>query len=217
MGKVRIYLIDDHKILREGISSLLSANGSYQVVGDASNPRDALESIRETKPDIIFLDISMPELNGLDAIAQIKKVLPTVRIMILSMYDKASYICRALSEGVSAYLLKDVTAEELFRAIDTVMSGQLFLGERINQLVIRNFVDMTHNGRFTSPLDTLTPREREVMQLIAEGRRGKEIADRLHISYKTVEHHRSRIMHKLSCENVAQLIRLATSEGITPA
>lgn len=216
MSKARVFLIDDHRILREGINALLSENEYYEVVGEASNAREALEKLQDVKPDVILLDIAMPELSGLNAISQIKKVSPAAKIIILSMYDKSSYICSALSQGVLGYLLKDVTAKELYGAIDAVLSGKLYLGERINQLVIREYVDMTHEGKFVSPLDTLTGREREVMQLVVEGRTGKEIAGRLHISYKTVEHHRYSIMRKLDCKNVAQLIRLASSEGMTP-
>lgn len=216
MRKVNIYLIDDHRILREGIRALLSKKDGYIVVGEAANAREGIKGVAEVKPDVIFLDISMPELNGLDAITQIQKASPQSKIVILSMYDKTSYICKALSNGVSAYLLKDVTANELFSAIETVMKGEFYLGEQINQLVIRDYIDMAQEGKFVSPIDALTNREREVLQLIAEGKTGKEIAATLNISYKTVEHHRYRVMNKLSCDNIAQLIRLAASEGITP-
>jgi len=217
MQMVKIFLIDDHRVFRQGLSELLKKNGNNEIVGEASNGREALEKLRECKPDVIFLDISMPELNGIDACPMIRKIVPHARIIILSMYDTSKYICSALSRGVSGYLLKDIDACELKTAVETVMNGNIYLSQRINQQVIKDYMDIAHENKFASLIDTLTVREKEILQLVAEGHSGKEIADRLNISYKTVEHHRYKIMSKLSCHNVAQMIRIAIKEGIITA
>lgn len=216
MEKVKIFIVDDHRIFRQGLAELLLKNSRYQIVGEAGDGREAPEKIRKAKPDVVLLDISMPELNGIDAINQIKKLWPSGKVIILSMHDKSSFISSALSQGVSAYLLKDIDAKELFDAIETVLDGGIYLSEKVNQLVIHDYVDLAQSKEFSSPIDMLSNREREVFQLIAEGYTGKEIADKLNISYKTVEHHRYKIMAKLSCRNISQVIRLAAKEGIIP-
>ncbi len=217
MEKIKILVVDDHKILRSGLIELLSKREKHQIVGEAENGREALEKIKKCKPDVVFLDISMPELNGIEAIDQIRKSAPSCRIIILTMYDNNKYVAYALSHGISGYLLKDIDAEELFAAIDAVMAGDIYLCEKINRKVIRDFASLTRDKTYSTPLDALSPREQEVFQLIAEGFTGKCIADKLNISPKTVEHHRYRIMEKLRCNNIAQIVRLALKEGvITP-
>jgi len=214
MDKFKIFIVDDHKIFRQGLAELLLKSGEYTVVGEAVNGREAIEKIRKIKPDITFLDISMPELNGIDAINQIKQAWPTGHIIMLSMFDKSRLICESLKRGVSAYLLKDIGSKELYEAIGIVLKGDIYLCERINQKVIRNYVDQTQKNEFPSPIDILSPREREVFQLIAEGFAGKEIAGKLNISYKTVEHHKGKVFRKLNCSSYIELIRLALKENI---
>lgn len=216
MREVRIFIVDDHGIFRQGLAELLLKNSSYRIVGEAGNGREALQKIEKAKPDIIFLDISMPELNGLDAISQIKRLWPSGKIIILSMHDKSTYIRSALDQGAVAYLLKDIDADELFEAINAVLDGQVYLSGKIDELIIHDHVDLVQSGKYSPPIDSLSKREREVFQLIVEGYSGKEIAGKLNISYKTVEHHRCSIMSKLSCKSIAQLIRLAAKEGIIP-
>ncbi len=216
MREVRIFIVDDHGIFRQGLAELLLKNSSYRIVGEAGNGREALQKIEKAKPDIIFLDISMPELNGLDAISQIKRLWPSGKIIILSMHDKSTYIRSALDQGAVAYLLKDIDADELFEAINAVLDGQVYLSGKIDELIIHDHVNLVQGGKFSPPIDSLSKREREVFQLIVEGYSGKEIAGKLNISYKTVEHHRGNIMGKLSCKSIAQLIRLAAKEGIIP-
>ncbi|SYZ72831.1 TRAP-type C4-dicarboxylate transporter, periplasmic solute-binding protein [Candidatus Zixiibacteriota bacterium] len=214
MEKIKILVVDDHKIVRSGLIELLNKRENHQVVGEAENGREALEKIKKCRPDIVFLDISMPEMNGIEAIDQIRKSVPSCRIVILTMYDNNKYVAYALSHGISGYLLKDINAEELFIAIDRVMAGDVYLCEKINRKVIRDFASLTRDSTFSTPLDALSAREQEVFQLIAEGNTGKEIAGKLNISPKTVEHHRYKIMEKLQCSNIAQIVRLALKEGI---
>ena len=214
MSSVKIMVVDDHRIFRQGLIELLHKNADYEIIGEAGNGREALEKIKEVKPDIIFLDISMPELNGVEAIDQIKKICPMCRIIILSMYDNSKYISFALKHGVSGYLLKDIEAEELNKAVKTVMENEIYLCDKINKKIIHNYAVLTRGKVFSTPLEALSARESEVFQLMAEGFTGKEIASKLNISQKTVEHHRYRVMEKLGCNNTAQIVRLALKEGI---
>ncbi len=214
MNVVKIFIADDHRIFREGFTEVLAKRGRYEIVGEASNGREAVSKIPDVKPDIVFLDISMPEMNGIEALTQIRKIYPSAKIIMLSMHDKGTYVFQALGKGASGYLLKDTEAEEIYRAIDTAMAGGVHLSDKINQQVIKDYIDIAGEKNITSPLDTLTNREREIFQLVAEGHSGKEIAGKLNISPKTVEHHRSKVMSKLSCQNIAQIIRLAIKEGV---
>ncbi|HDL03345.1 MAG: DNA-binding response regulator [Candidatus Zixiibacteriota bacterium] len=212
--QIKVFIVDDHQVFRQGLSELLLKKNNVLIAGGASNGREALDQLKSANPDIIFLDISMPELNGIDACVHIKRVVPKAKIIILSMHDKGKYISDALSQGVCGYLLKDIDAEELFQAIDTVMNGGVFLSGKINQQVIKDYIGRAQDKQFPSPVDTLSVREREVFQLMAEGYTGKEMAKKLNISPKTVEHHRYKVMSKLSCHNTAQVIRLAIKEGV---
>jgi len=211
---IKIMLVDDHKIVRQGILELLRKCDKYDVISEAENGRVAISQLNQLNPDVIIMDIEMPELNGIDALSIIKKRFENIHIIIMSMFDKSNYICEALRKGASGYLLKDINADELFSAIDSVYEGNIYLCERINQQVIHGYVDLAQEKEYSSPINTLSPREREVFQLVAEGSSGKEIADKLNISYKTVEHHKYKIMSKLGCLNTTQLVRLAIKEGI---
>jgi len=214
MSPVKIMVVDDHRIFRQGLMELLRKNIDYKVVGEAGNGREALEKIKDIKPNIIFLDISMPELNGIDAIDEIKKTCPSCRIIILSMYDNSKYISFALKHGVSGYLLKDIEIDELYRSIKTVMENEIYLCDKINKKIIRDYAVMARAKVFSAPMESLSARETEVFQLIAEGFTSKEIASKLNISNKTVEHHRYSMMEKLGCHNTAQIVRLALKEEI---
>lgn len=214
MNETKIVVVDDHQMFREGLAELLSNHNGCRIIGQGGTGREAIKIVAETKPDIVFLDISMPELDGLSAIRQIKNAYSVAKIIILTMHDKSEYVYRALSNGASAYLLKEAGSDELFEAIRTVKQGQTYLCERINQAVIREFAGSEKGLHHKSAVDTLTEREREVFQLIVEGRTGKEAASVLNISAKTVEHHRTKILQKLHCKNLAQLIRFASKEGL---
>jgi two-component system response regulator NreC len=214
MEKIKIMVVDDHNVLRQALAAMINENENYVVVGEAENGRVALEKMRHVKPDIVLLDICMPILNGIDIIKHIKAILPACSIIILSMYDNSMFIRVALEHGASGYLLKDIDACELFRAMDSVHRGNIYLCDKISNKVISDYTALSREKKYTSSLEILSPREREIFQLIAEGNRGKEIAKKLNISSKTVEHHRYAIMAKLGCTNTAEIVRLAIKEGI---
>lgn len=211
---IRILLVDDHSITREGLCALLEKNRNITVLQQAENGRAAIRLARNLRPDVIVMDINMPDLNGVDATRQILAELPDVKIIALSMYSDRSYVKGMLQAGASGYLLKNCAFEELTRAIETVHRNQTYLSPRISDIVRQEFVQMM-NADPPSASAVLTDREREVLQLIAEGYRTKEIAERIHISIKTVEARRRQIMEKLGIDSVAGLTKFAIREGIT--
>lgn len=209
-----ILLADDHQIVRDGLKSLIEKQPAMRVVGEASNGRDVVRLAGELQPDVIILDIGMPELNGIDATRQIKAQHPLIKILALSMQSDSRFVAQMLSVGASGYLLKDCAFEELSRAIQTVIEGQTYLSPGITSQVIKDYVRRINTsdqaeGHF------LTPREREVIQLLAEGLSTKDIASHLTISVKTVETHRTQIMEKLDMHSIAQLTKYAIREGLT--
>jgi len=214
MGKINIVVVDDHDLLRQGLIELLEKNNGFSIVGEACNGREAIEVAEKVKPDIILLDISMPELNGLEAIGRLKQVNPSGKIIIITMHNLNRHISSALKHKVSGYLLKSVGASELFAAIEKVYRGGYYFCEEINEKIISEYTSFIGGITSQSSIDILTPREKEVVQLVVEGFTGKEIAVKMNISSKTVEHHRYHLMSKLKCSNVANLIRMAIEEGI---
>lgn len=211
---IRILIVDDHSITREGLKVLLNKMDNFEVVAEAENGRVALSLARKVQPDVIVMDINMPDLNGVDASRQILAELPQTRIIALSMYSDKSYVRGMLKSGVAGYLLKNCAFEELSTAIQTVMRNQTYLSPKISEIVRKEFIKMMNTGD-TGTTELLTDKEREVLQLIAEGRKTKEIAEQLHISVKTVEARRSKIMEKLNINNVAGLTKFAIREGLT--
>jgi DNA-binding NarL/FixJ family response regulator len=209
-----ILLADDHQIVRDGLKSLIEKQPSMRVVGEASNGRDVVRLAGELQPDVIILDIGMPELNGIDATRQIKGQYPLIKILALSMQSDSRFVAQMLSVGASGYLLKDCAFEELSRAIRTVIDGQTYLSPGITSQVIKDYVRRI-NTSDQSEGHFLTPREREVIQLLAEGLSTKDIAAHLIISVKTVETHRTQIMEKLDMHSIAQLTKYAIREGLT--
>lgn len=214
MNEIRIFLVDDHQIFRESLAELLNKFSQCQVVGQAGNGRTAISCVASAKPDIVLLDLSMPMMNGLNAIALIKRECPETKVVVLTMHDRESYISGALARGAAGYILKDISSDELLKALTTIKSGKTYLSEKINQRVIEEYSGLCKGQKYSLPLESLSSREREVFQLIVEGRTSKEIGQILSISHKTVEHHRSRVLSKLSCSNATQLIRLAAREGL---
>lgn len=218
MKTIRVILADDHKLVRAGIKSLLENSNGITVIGEASNGRDAVELAAYLKPDIVFLDLAMPELNGLEAAARIKKEYPAIKTVILSMYTDEEYVIQALKSGVSGYLLKDSAPGELRLAIENIMRGEIYISPAIPKEIINDFL-----SRQTDTLSLevtarskkiLTSRQTEVLQLIAEGNSTKEIADKLFISIKTVETHRAQIMKKLEIYDIAGLVKYAIKIGL---
>ena len=212
---IRVLLADDHKIVREGLRSLLEKEPGMKVIGEAENGRRALSLARELSPDVVVIDVAMPDLNGIEATRQLMTRSPGVRVVALSMHSDRRFVAEMLRAGASGYLLKDCAFEELAQAIRTVAEDQTYLSPRIAAPVIKDYVNRL-SVSYSSAYSTLTPREREVLQLLAEGKTTKEIASRLHISVKTVETHRRKIMGKLDIGSIAELTKYAIREGLTP-
>jgi len=212
--RISILLADDHQVVREGLRTLLSSQQGMEVVGEAEDGRTTVELARELKPDLVIMDISMPDLNGFEATARILEENPRIRVLALSMHSDRRFVERVLAAGASGYMLKDCAFNELAQAIRAVAEGKTYLCEGIAGVVVKEYVRQLA-GAESTPAPTLTAREREVLQLLAEGRRTKEIAASLHVSVKTVETHRSKIMDKLDIRTVAGLTKYAVREGLT--
>lgn len=205
---IRILLADDHKIVRQGLSSLLEEQG-FQIVGESGNGQEAVHLAEKLHPDVAVLDIGMPLLNGIDAAKEIARVSPRTRTILLTMYIEESYVLNALRAGARGYLLKSRAAEDLVQAIRDVTRGEMYLSPGISETVVQAFLNAT-----TPPTELLSDRERQVLQLIAEGKRTKEIATILGISVNTAESHRNHIMEKLNIHDVAGLVRYAIRQGL---
>ncbi|MDQ3119543.1 MAG: response regulator transcription factor [Verrucomicrobiota bacterium] len=214
MKITRVILADDHALVRAGIRSLLEKIPSIAVVAEAGDGREALALVKKHQPTLVLMDIAMPELNGLEAAARITKNFPGVKVIILSMHFGDEYVRQAFRAGASGYLLKDGTLAEMELAIEAVGSGGTFLSPRISRRVIESYLERVGND--SSLLEYLTPRGREILQLIAEGKSTKEIAFLLALSIKTVEAHRARLMARLDIHNVPGLVRYAMQVGLVP-
>ena len=211
---IKILLADDHKITRDGLKALLENQKNMTVVGEAENGRLAVRLAGELKPDVVVMDINMPELNGIEATRQIVAELPGTKIIALSMYSDKRYVVGMLKAGVSGYLLKNCAFDELVAAISAVMNNQNYMSQKIAGTVLKDYASILETSD-SSPASQLSAREREVLQLIAEGMKTKDIADRIHVSIKTVETHRQQIMRKLNVTSVAELTKIALREGLT--
>lgn len=214
MKKTRILLADDHALVRAGIRELVIKIPSAEVVGEASNGRQALEMVESLAPDLVLLDIGMKELNGLEVAHHINRDFPSVKSLMLSMHANEEYVLRALRSGASGYMLKDSATAELQIAIESIRSGKTYLSPSISRTVIDTYLNRTAVKGKTKTLDNLSPRQREVLQLIAEGRSTKEIAGDLNLSVKTVETHRAQLMERLDIYDVASLVRFAMRVGL---
>ncbi len=213
---IRIIIADDHTIVRHGLTKLLQQEKDVEIVAQAQNGHSTLELARELSPDVIVMDVAMPDLNGIDATQQILRENPNIKILALSMHSGRKFVVAMLKAGASGYLLKDCALEELTTALQTIMSGKVYLSPTITDIVVDSYVRQPSEPE-QSAFSVLSQREREVLQLMAEGNTTKQIALRLHISPKTVEGHRLRLMSKLNIDNVAQLTKYAIQEGLTSA
>ena len=211
---IKILLADDHKITRDGLKALLESQKNMIVIGEAENGRQAVRLASDLVPDVIVMDINMPELNGIEATRQIVAELPNTKIIALSMYSDKRYVVGMLKAGVSGYLLKNCAFDELVSAITAVVANQNYMSPKIADTVMKDYANILETND-SSPTALLTAREREVLQLIAEGMKTKDIATRIHVSVKTVETHRQQIMRKLNAKSVAELTKIALREGIT--
>ena len=211
---VKILLADDHQIMRDGLRSLIEKLPGMEVVAEAENGRTAVKQTRRFRPDVIVMDINMPDLNGIDATRQIVAEFSDAKIIAFSMHTDHHFVAGALKAGVSGYLQKDSAFEELAQAIRTVVANQTYLSPKITGDVVKGYLEKLLADESAAPA-FLTDREREVVQLYAEGRKTKQIADRLNLSVKTVETHRRKIMEKLNITSIAELTKFAIREGLT--
>jgi DNA-binding NarL/FixJ family response regulator len=215
MRTARVLLVDDHSLVRAGIRSLLEKMTGIEVVAEAGDGHEALELTKKHVPDVALMDISIPGLNGLEALARASKEFSKVKVIILSMHTNEEYVLQALRAGACGYLLKDAAVAELELALRAVTRGETYLSPRISKRVIVSYLEALGNER---PLrEDLTPRQREIVQLIAEGKSTKEIAFLLNVSVKTVEAHRAQLMVRLGIHDVASLVRYAIRVGLVPA
>jgi two-component system, NarL family, response regulator NreC len=214
MGELRVLLGDDHTVLRQGLRKILEERRDWRVVAEAGNGRDAVREALALNPDVAVLDIGMPLLNGIEATRQIARRAPSVRVLILSMHSDQAYVTQAVQAGARGYLLKDSAAAELIEAIAAVSTGKSFFSPAVAQVVFNDYVRSLTDKGITDPYDSLSEREREVLQLVAEGRSSKEIAELLSISPATVETHRAHLLQKLQLHNTVEVVRYATRRGI---
>lgn len=212
---IKILLADDHKIVRQGIRTLLATEPDMEVVGEADNGRIILRLVQELSPQVIIMDISMPDLNGIDATRQILSEFPGLKVIALSMHSDSLFVLNMLKAGASGYLLKDCALEELVKAIRTVVANKTYLSPGISDILIRDFMEGWSISTGASAFTVLTAREREVLQLMAEGKSTTQIAHTLCVSVKTVEAHRKQVMNKLGIHSVAGLTKYAIREGLT--
>jgi len=214
MKKARVLLVDDHAVLRQGLKVLLSQEADIQVVGEAENGREALERIAELQPNVVVTDISMPGLNGIETTRQLRRQYPEIKVVVLSMHADEEYVFQVLNAGAAGYVLKQSDSIEILTAIRAVLADGSFLSPMISQTVIDGYIRNARNqDEQQDELTLLTPREREVLQLLAEGLSNREIAAQLSISVKTVETHRSNMMNKLEVKNKTELIKYALRRG----
>ena len=212
MKPIRVLLAEEHVIVRAGFCALLRRIEGVEVVAEANDGREALQLVETHRPDVVLMDISMPVMNGLEATERLRRRFPDVRVIILSMHSSEEYVLRALRAGAAGYLLKDADTAELEIALRAVAAGEMYLSPPVSRQVISDYIRRI--GDMPTPLERLTPRQREVLQLIAEGRTMKEIAHILGISVKTVEAHRQQLMEKLDIHDQAGLIRYALRVGL---
>ncbi|MDE3087908.1 MAG: response regulator transcription factor [Chloroflexota bacterium] len=214
MTKIQVLVADDHTIVREGVRILLEAQSDIQVVGEAADGQEALERVRELQPDIVLIDIAMPNLNGLEATRAIKRDYPHVQVIVLTMYESDEYFFQVLNAGASGYVLKKAASSDLLAAIRAVHSGDVFLYPSVARRLVSDYLARVKSGEEQSSYDGLTPREHEVLKLIAEGHTNQAIADKLVISPSTVQTHRTRIMQRLNLHSRAELIQYAMRKGL---
>lgn len=213
MRNIKVVIADDHTILRQGIKALLGNNERMEVVGEAKDGREAIRVTEELMPDVILMDIAMPGLNGLETTRRIKKKFPRIKILVLTMYTNEEYIFQILNAGADGYLVKETAFQDIISAIESVYKGEAFMSPSISKKLINSYIQRAR-GYQDEVCDTLTTREREIIQLIAEGNTSKKIAEALFISTKTVETHRNHIMDKLNIHNSIGLVKYAIRKGM---
>lgn len=214
MNPIRILLADDHTVMRNGLRLLLERQPNLSVVGEASDGRETVRAAESVSPDVVVMDIAMPNLNGIEAARQITAARPETAIVILSMHSDESYVIRALKAGARAYLLKDSAEGDLIAAIHAISEGKSFFSPAISRILVEDYMRQLEQKHVEDTYELLTAREREILQLLAEGKTNKEVASMLNLSVYTVETHRTHILQKLNLHNVPELILYAVRKGI---
>ncbi|HTL58515.1 MAG TPA: response regulator transcription factor [Candidatus Limnocylindrales bacterium] len=213
-SSIKILLVDDHPLVREGIRSSLERYPSIQILGEAANGKEALQYARQLCPDVVLMDLNMPEMNGFEATTLIRKYCPEARVIALTVHDSEEYVFRILRSGASGYLVKDTSPEELVRAIEAVARGEAFFGPRIAKILLQDVAHKNNGGHGSGLHSALSQRETDVLRSIAEGNTSKEIAANLKLSVRTVETYRIRIKRKLNARNTAELVSRARREQL---
>jgi len=211
---IKVFIADDHRMFREGLKVQIGRVPDMDVIGEASNGHEAIKLAEQLKPDVVVLDIAMPLLNGIETTRNLLKVLPNIKIVILSMHADRVYIVEALKAGAEGYMLKEESFEQLIEGIKTVLRGKIYLSKSIQQIMVEGYVHQIRGGQTITKSDPLTDREREVLQLLAEGKTSRETAEVLGVSVSTIDTHRKNIMDKLSIHNTAGLVKYALTHKI---
>ncbi|GAI44175.1 unnamed protein product [marine sediment metagenome] len=212
---ITVLLADDHGVLRDGLRLLLEAQHDIRVIADAANGRDAVRQVVKLCPDVVIMDIAMPELNGIEATRQIHEVCPSAPVVILSIYSTSEHVFQALRVGARGYLLKESAGVEVVNAVRTVHAGQRYLSQKISDRVVDDYITQRNATEAKSPLAHLSPREQEILQLVVEGKSSSEIAEVIYLSPKTVDTYRARLMKKLDIKDIPSLVKFAVQHGLT--
>ena len=213
-SKVKILIVEDNQLFREGLKSLLASNADYKLIAEAQDGLEALRLTREKQPDFILLDISMPRLNGISVIKEIKSIYPDIKILALTIHESDEFVLQAFDAGVNGYCVKDCSRHELRIAIRTVLEGKTYISPQITNQVMDGYLESSRKLKKKTDWDTITRREREILKLVAEGYKNRQIADLLHISIKTVEKHRANIMNKLDLHSASELTAYAIKKNL---
>lgn len=211
---IRILLADDHTILRAGLRMMLNAQLDFEVVGEAQDGRQAIQEAQRLQPDVILMDITMPDMNGIEATRQIKKLLPETKVLILTMHEHDEYVFQALRAGASGYMLKEAADTDLISALRVIQNGQFYLSPTAQSVMVGDYLQRVRTGEEKDSYSSLTEREREILKLVAEGYTNNQIAERLIISPKTVDTHRTHVMDKLNLHSRAELVKYAMRRGL---
>ena len=214
MQKIRILLADDHTILRAGLRMMLNAQPDMEVVGEAQDGRQAITETQRLQPDVVLMDITMPDMNGIDATRQIKRILPETKVLVLTMHENDEYVFQALRAGAAGYMLKEAADTDLISALRVIQSGQFYLSPMAQSVMVGDYLQRVRTGEEKDSYSSLTEREREILKLVAEGYTNNQIAERLIISPKTVDTHRTHVMDKLNLHSRAELVKYAMRRGL---
>ncbi len=213
---ISVFLADDHRIMRDGLRKLIEARPDMRVVGESGEGRETISEVCRRKPDVVLLDIAMPGLNGIEAAREIRRRCPEVEVVMLSMHSTTEHIYRALEAGARGFLLKECAGSEVIEAVRAAKAGRRYLSVKMPESEVEAYLKRREAGKTASPLDRLSPREREILQLVVEGQSSADIAKIVFLSPKTVETYRSRLMKKLGVADLTELIRYAVANGLTP-